>query len=174
MPKTESASTPSSLAPLFNWLDHRAAGLLLHPTCFPRHQGIGVLNSAVDALFTFMQAAGLRYWQICPLGPTGYGDSPYQCFSSFAGNPYLIDLAALVSAGLLSDDDLGPLRELPRDRVDYGWLYVTKWPALFKAFEAFKTAGRPALFGDFEKFKAAKSGWLDAFTLFQAMKDHFD
>ncbi len=161
-------------APVFSWLQDRAGGVLLHPTAFPGDQGVGVLDAAADRFLEFLAASGARLWQVCPLGPTGYGDSPYQCFSSFAGNPYLIDLAALVSAGLLLDDDLGPLRELPRDRVDYGWLYVTKWPALFKAFEAFKTAGRPALFGDFEKFKAAKAGWLYAFTLFQAMKDHFD
>lgn len=174
MPKTESASTPSSLAPLFNWLDHRAAGLLLHPTCFPSHQGIGVLNSAVDALFTFMQAAGLRYWQICPLGPTGYGDSPYQCFSAFAGNPYLIDLRALVDAGLLTSDDLRPLESFPRDRVDYGGLYGTKWSILDRAFKNFQQRGGAALpYGDFAAFQKKHAEWLEPYTLFRALKDHF-
>ncbi len=160
-------------APVFSWLDRRTSGVLLHPTSFPSAQGIGVLDRSADHFLDFLAASGVRTWQICPLGPTGYGDSPYQCFSAFAGNPYLIDLEALADLGLLSGSDLDQLAQLPRDHVDYGWLYVTKWPALFKAFEAFKDAGRPALFGDFETFKAEKSSWLDSFTLFQAMKDHF-
>ncbi len=159
--------------PVFSWLNQRTAGVLLHPTAFPGSQGIGVLDGAADKFLDFLAASGVRTWQICPLGPTGYGDSPYQCFSAFAGNPYLIDLQALVDSGLLDAADLAPLQQLPRDHVDFGWLYVTKWPALFKAFEAFKAAGRPALYGDFAAFKTDKASWLGAFTLFLAMKDHF-
>ncbi|MFH1496747.1 MAG: 4-alpha-glucanotransferase [Verrucomicrobiota bacterium] len=164
---------PAGSVPVFSWLNRRTAGVLLHPTAFPGGQGVGVLDGSVRTFLDFLAAADVKTWQICPLGPTGYGDSPYQCFSAFAGNPYLIDLQALVGAGLLDATDLEPLQQLPRDHVDYGWLYVTKWPALFKAFEAFNDAGRPALFGDFEAFKAEKASWLDAFTLFQALKDHF-
>ena len=83
-------------APLFNWLDHRATGVLVHPTSLPGLLGIGTFDEATGPLLDFLAAAGIQYWQLCPLGPTGYGDSPYQCFSSFAGNPYLIDPAALV------------------------------------------------------------------------------
>jgi 4-alpha-glucanotransferase len=151
----------------------RSAGILLHPTCFPGSQGVGVLNSAVDDWLELLAAAGIRYWQVCPLGPTGYGDSPYQCFSAFAGNPYLIDLKALVRAELLSDGDLAPLEELPRDRIDFGWLYVTKWPALFRAFSNFKAKpSRPLPYGDFESFRAEHKDWLEPFSLFQALKDH--
>jgi len=159
--------------PLFNWMSQRAAGVLLHPTCFPSTQGIGVLNSAVDDWLEFLAAAGIRYWQVCPLGPTGYGDSPYQCFSAFAGNPYLIDLKALVRAELLSDAELEPLAALPHDRVDFGWLYVTKWPALFRAFSNYKNRpGHPLPYGSFDEFRAEHRDWLDAFSLFQALKDH--
>ncbi len=139
------------------------------------------MDDSVDALLDFFATARVRYWQICPLGPTGFGDSPYQCFSSFAGNPYLIDLRPLVSAGLLSEADLEPLRQLPADRVDYGRLYVTKWPALFKAFESFTSlrgrnggdAGARLPYGDFETFKREQAHWLEPFALFQALKGHF-
>jgi 4-alpha-glucanotransferase len=72
------SNTESSL---FSWMTRRGTGVLLHPTSFPGNQGIGVLNSAVDDWLELLAAAGIRYWQVCPLGPTGYGDSPYQCFS---------------------------------------------------------------------------------------------
>lgn len=134
-----------------------------------------MLDGAVDALFDFLKDAGIRQWQICPLGPTGYGDSPYQCFSSFAGNPYLIDLYPLVQCGLLSDTDLNDVRQLPRDHVDYGWLYVTKLPLLFRAFETF-SGRRDSIvlpYGDFETFKAAQSAWLEPYSLFLAIKDYY-
>jgi 4-alpha-glucanotransferase len=133
-----------------------------------------VLNSAVDDWLELLAVAGIRYWQVCPLGPTGYGDSPYQCFSAFAGNPYLIDLKALVRAELLSDVDLAPLTDLPHDHVDFGWLYVAKWPALFRAFSNFKEKpSRPLPYGDFEQFRAEHKEWLESFSLFQALKDHY-
>ncbi len=167
-------STPPP-APLFNWLQTRQAGVLMHPTSMPNDQGIGVLDGQVDRFLDFLKAAGISNWQVCPLGPTGYGDSPYQCFSSFAGNPYLIDLQALVNAGLLADGDLVTLRQLPRAHVDYGWLYVTKWPVLFRAFAAAKArkfAGLP--YGDFAAFRSAQASWLDGYGLFLALKDHHD
>ncbi len=160
---------------MFSWLKQRHAGVLLHPTCIPGDQGIGVLDSHVDRFLEFLQAAGVSHWQVCPLGPTGYGDSPYQCFSAFAGNPYLIDLAALVPAGLLHDADLVPLRLLPRDRVDYGWLYVAKWPVLFRAYAAAKARNFTDLpYGDFAAFRQIHASWLEAYGLFLALKDHHD
>lgn len=160
--------------PLFDWLKVRGAGVLLHPTSLPGDQGIGVLDGSIDTLFAFMRAAGLRYWQTCPLGPTGYGDSPYQCFSAFAGNPYLIDLQALVRSGLLTAADLTPLQGLPRDRVDFGALYETKWKILRRAFDAFKgrrqgDAGGPT----FAAFQETHRSWLQPYALFRALKDHF-
>lgn len=169
-------SVPAApVAPLFNWLKTRMNGVLLHPTSFPGDQGIGVLDVQAERFLDFLKSAGINTWQVCPLGPTGYGDSPYQCFSSFAGNPYLIDLQALVSAKLLTDADLAPLRQLPRDRVDYGWLYVTKWPVLFRAFEAARARGFTALpYGDFAAFQQKQAAWLDGYALFLALKDHHD
>lgn len=163
---------PKPSIPLFNWLDRRDAGILLHPTCLPGTQGIGVLDHHVDNWLEFLADAGIRYWQTCPLGPTGYGDSPYQCFSAFAGNPYLIDLAALQDLGLLDEADLVPLAQLPQDHVDFGALYETKWPILFKAFQAFvATPGIALPYGDFAQFKAQHDSWLAPYTLFLAIKD---
>lgn len=167
-------SSPRSANSSFEWLDQRSSGLLLHPTCFPGSEGIGVLDESVDALFAFMRAAGLRYWQICPLGPTGYGDSPYQCFSAFAGNPYLINLRALVDHGLLAPADLQPLEALPRDRVDYGGLYAGKWPVLDRAYENFKRlGGRSQPYGSFEEFRSSQAEWLESYSLYRALKDRF-
>lgn len=161
----------NSTAPLFNWLDHRAAGVLLHPTSLPGKQGIGVLDGAVTDWLDFLATAGICYWQVCPLGPTGFGDSPYQCFSAFAGNPYLIDLEVLHQYGLLDKADITSLAQLPQDGVDFGALYAAKWPVLFKAYAAFSKT-KPALpWGDFAAFKQKHSHWLDAYSLFMAIKD---
>ena len=145
----------------------------MHPTSLPGDQGVGVLDRRTLHFLDFLKGAGISHWQVCPLGPTGYGDSPYQCFSAFAGNPYLVDLAALVDAGLLADADLADLRKLPQDHVDYGWLYVTKWPVLFRAYEAAKARRFASLpYGDFSSFRKAHGAWLDGFALFLALKDH--
>jgi 4-alpha-glucanotransferase len=163
----------SSTAPLFDWLNSRSAGLLLHPSSLPGNQGIGVLDNAIDDLLAGMQACGLRHWQLCPLGPTGFGDSPYQCFSSFAGNPYFIDLAPLVTDGLLSPADLVPLQALSQEKIDYGLLYQHKWPLLFKAHQAWTERGRKfAAYGDFDDFVRSHQSWLDPYAMFMALKQH--
>ncbi len=161
-------------APLWNWLSSRSAGVLLHPTSLPGAFGVGGLDEYAEAFLAFLADSGIRYWQTCPLGPTGYGDSPYQCFSAFAGNPYLIDLAALVSAGLLPAAALEPLRALSEDNVDYGALYRLKWPLLFQAHTAFVAGGRAALpYGSFEEFRQENKTWLADYALFSALKDNF-
>jgi 4-alpha-glucanotransferase len=166
------ASAVGHHLPLFQWLDTRAAGVLLHPTCFPGDQGIGTFDGQADRFLDFLQAAGARYWQLCPLGPTGYGDSPYQCFSAFAGNPYLIDLHELVGLGLLDAADLAPLAKLDPDRIDYGTLYQLKWPLLFKAAARHRQAGAPACYGDFAAFRLRQAAWLDDYAYYRALKDH--
>lgn len=174
MPPKPASSSPAAHPALFNWLDHRAAGLLVHPTSLPSAYGVGAFDAAATDLLDFLHAAGIRYWQLCPLGPTGYGDSPYQCFSSFAGNPYLVDPAPLVQAGLLADRDLDGLRELGRDRVDFGALYQRKLPLLFAAHAAWRRdPQRPLPYGDFAAFRRAHADWLDSYSLFSALKDHF-
>lgn len=146
----------------------------MHPTAMPSPYGVGAFDDEAATLLETLAAAGMQYWQLCPLGPTGYGDSPYQCFSSFAGNPYLIDPAALVRAGLLTESAVAPLRRLSADRVDYGALYERKRPLLFAAHEAWsKDRQRPLPYGDFETFRAGHAGWLRSYSLFSALKDHF-
>lgn len=161
-------------APLFNWLGERAAGVLLHPTALPSRYGVGAFDDEAVKLLDFFAAAGIGAWQLCPLGPTGYGDSPYQCFSAFAGNPYLIDPAALVAAGLITGEALAPLRQLDSAQVDFGALYRLKLPLLFAAFESWKRdPGRPLPYGDFTAFQRQHAAWLQGYGLFSALKDHF-
>jgi 4-alpha-glucanotransferase len=158
--------------PLFDWLDTRGTGVLLHPTSLPGNQGIGTLDDHAVRFLDFLQAAGVSYWQVCPLGPTGYGDSPYQCFSAFAGNPYLIDLDQLVQRGLLTDDEVAPLGRLDPEQVDYGAIYQQKWPLLEKACLRFLKSGAVAI-DDREGFAAfiqRQAGWLDDYAYFQALK----
>ena len=132
------ATAPFPMKPLFNWLSKRSAGVLLHPTAFPGDYGIGTFGREAREFLDFLHEAGMRYWQICPLGPTGYGDSPYQSFSAFAGNPYLIDVEALADAGLLSEDGLAPLLNSSIDDVDFGKIYQIKRPILRQVYEAFR------------------------------------
>ena len=158
---------------LFNWLDKRMAGVLLHPTCLPGDQGIGTFGDAGPFL-EFLEAAGMKTWQICPLGPTGYGDSPYQCFSAFAGNPYLIDLHELADRGWLAPAELEPLAQLDPGHVDFGALFQLKWALLRQAWEGYRKAGTPSLEGgSFADFKAAQAGWLEPYAYFRALKDNF-
>ena len=104
----------------------RSSGILLHPTSLPGTYGIGDLGTQAFRWVDFLAEAGCELWQILPLGPTGYGDSPYQCFSAFAGNPYLVSPDALLEEDLLQVDDLVDLPDFPTNRVDYGWVITWK------------------------------------------------
>ena len=103
----------------------RASGIILHITSLPSPHGVGTLGAEAREFADFLQKAGQKYWQILPLGPTGYGDSPYQTDSAFAGNPYLIDLEELIADGLLTREEVEsvPFGDDPK-RVDYGALYA--------------------------------------------------
>src|SRR5262244_1899549 len=116
----------------------RASGILLHPTSLPGRFGIGDLGKSAYDFIDFLAETGQRYWQVLPLGPTGYGDSPYQCFSAFAGNPLLISLELLVAEGWLSADDLETFRGLPVDQVDYEAVSRLKLPLLKRAYQQFR------------------------------------
>ncbi len=166
---------PTPTKPLYNWLNERSAGVLLHMSSLPSDTGIGNLGTGAYRYIDFMESAGLSVWQICPLGPTGYGDSPYQCFSAFAGNPYFIDLEPLVADGLIEPNELHVLQELPHDSVDYGRLYCAFWPILRAAYERFKASGADHFrdYGNLKTFHKSQASWLDDFTLFLALKAHF-
>lgn len=158
--------------PLYNWLKDRTAGALLHFSSLPSDTGIGNMGAGAYRYIDFMNSAGLQVWQICPLGPTGYGDSPYQCFSAFAGNPYFIDLDPLVGEGLIKPDELEALHALPRDAVDYGELYQAFWPVLAKAFERFQVSGADHFkdYGSLSEFASSQASWLNDYALFMALK----
>src|SRR5829696_5340251 len=116
----------------------RASGILLHPTSLPSNYGIGDLGAEAFEFVDFLSKAKQTYWQVLPLGQTGYGDSPYQCFSAFAGNIYLISPAKLAEDGFLSAADLESAPEFSDGRVDFGKLIDFKLPLLEKAFESFR------------------------------------
>lgn len=145
--------------------------MLLHPTSLPGAGGIGELGQEARNWVDFLAAAGQRLWQVMPLGPTGYGDSPYQCFSAFAGNPYLIDTTALVAAGWLEEAALAELAELPRDRVDFGAIYQRKVALLAEAAGRFLASPEGSEHGPFGAFCRANAAWLDDYALFMALKE---
>ncbi len=171
----DNAADPVAAPPLFGWLDRRGAGVLLHPTALPSPYGIGALDDEAITLLDFFAGAGISSWQLCPLGPTGYGDSPYQCFSAFAGNPHLIDPGALVRAGLLPAESVAPLRALDPEHVDFGALHQLKRPLLFAAHRTWKERrGLKLPYGDFDTFRTHHASWLQSYGAFSALKDHFD
>jgi 4-alpha-glucanotransferase len=148
----------------------RSSGILLHPTSLPGRFGCGDVGSEAYRFLDFLVESKQRWWQVLPLGPTGYGDSPYQSFSAFAGNPLLIDPDRLVEEGLLSSSDLKKVPAFPQDGVDYGPVIGFRMALLKKSFENFKT-GRGPDQDEFETFCRENSAWLDDFTLFMALKE---
>ena len=158
----------------------RSSGILFHPTSLPGKYGIGSLGKEAFDFVNFLKKSKQKLWQIFPLGPTGYGDSPYQSFSSFAGNPYLIDFDLLIEAHLLSEDDLnGVFFGDNEEYIDYGAIYNQKYPLLRKAFENFRNnysndMSENSLNNLFNKFKHEQQEWLENYTLFIALKGHFN
>lgn len=150
-------------------LDERSSGLLLHPTSLPGPYGIGDLGPAADAWVDWLAATGCRYWQVLPLGPTGYGDSPYQSFSAFAGNPYLISPDRLVEDGLLDGDDLGVPRRIRARRVEYGAVIPWKSELLDRAHRRLPGSSR-SLRTAFAAFRDEQDHWLEDYALFMALK----
>jgi 4-alpha-glucanotransferase len=151
----------------------RSSGLLLHPTSLPGSYGIGEIGPSAKQWIDFLDQAGCGLWQVLPLGPTGYGDSPYQCFSAFAGNPYLISVEALLEEGLLTDADLGDMPEFPEDRVDFGSLIPWKIHILDRAYQRFKEQKDQHLLSLYEAFQETHANWLPDFCLFMALKESY-
>ena len=152
----------------------RLAGVLMHPTSLPGPFGIGDLGSEAYRFVDFLAAAGQAYWQILPLSPTGYGDSPYQGLSAMAGNPMLISPEKLVAAGHLSNEDLEDRPDFPAGRVDFGPVIGYKNRLLDLAFGRFRAqAGAPqgrAQKQAFDRFCAEQADWLEDVALFMALK----
>ncbi|MGI8742939.1 MAG: 4-alpha-glucanotransferase [Bryobacteraceae bacterium] len=145
----------------------RASGILLHPTSLPSRFGIGDLGPEAYRFVEFLQETGQKIWQVLPLGPTGYGDSPYQCFSAFAGNPLLISPEKMVERGLLESADIAA-EIAPGDHVDFARVIPFKLALLRRAFANFKADDE---FGDF----CAMSGyWLEDYVRFMARKGEDD
>lgn len=147
----------------------RASGVLLHPTSLPGRHGIGDLGEAAYIFIDFLVASKQSIWQVLPLGPTGYGDSPYQCFSAFAGNPMLINLDRLVEEGLLTANDVVPDPAFSHERVDFGPVIAYKTERLKRAYEKFKTDGHRVR-RMYDEFIQREASWLNDYALFMALK----
>ena len=151
----------------------RASGILLHPTSLPGKYGIGDIGPEAVRFADFLKEAGQRLWQILPLGPTSYGDSPYQSPSTFAGNPLWISPDWLKEDGLLSEDDLAGYPDFGDERVDYGAVMVAKGKLLKAACARFaeKAKAGSALRKGFDAFCAEHADWLEDYALFAALKE---
>lgn len=153
-------------------MKERAGGILLHPTSLPGKYGIGTLGKEAYSFVDFLKRSKIRRWQILPLGPTGYGDSPYQCYSSKAGNPLLIDPEFLFEEGLLTKEEL-IAAELPEtDNVDFGTVIQNRMPLLSKAAARYhKVAGKEQK-QDLRYFIKSNASWLNDYALFMAIKEN--
>src|SRR6266496_5989572 len=149
----------------------RSSGVLLHPTSLPGPFGVGDLGPQAYAFADFLKSSGQSLWQVLPLGPTGYGDSPYACYSAFAGNTLLVSPALLVQDGLVTTGDLADLPPLPEGVVDYQVAPSLKESILRRAFASFTTKRRSELFDSFETFGRLNALWLEDYALFRALKD---
>lgn len=151
----------------------RASGVLLHVTSLPSPYGIGDLGPAAYEWVDALARARQSWWQILPLGPPGAGDSPYQCYSAFAGNPLLISPQRLVEAGLLSPDSARAPSDLPENHVDYPAVRQFKNRLLTEAWTAFNGGAGRSLRGAFRRFCTTHSHWLDDYALFMALRDEY-
>lgn len=149
----------------------RVSGILLHPTSLPGPHGIGDLGPQAYRFVDFLADSGCNLWQVLPLGPTGYGDSPYQCFSAFAGNPYLISPDELISDGLLEPEDLDGRPDFNPTRVDFGVFIPWKLSLLERAFDRFASRSETTLREALANFRAENSEWLDDYALFMSLKE---
>ena len=148
----------------------RASGILLHPTSLPGDFGIGDLGKNAFAFVNFLARTNQTYWQILPLGPTGFGDSPYQCFSAFAGNTLLISPEALIDDGFLTPEQLADRPAFSPQKVDYGAVYEWKNRILPLAFDGLHHLTSVDLRGKFETFMQDNESWLDDYALYRAIK----
>ncbi len=149
----------------------RASGVLAHPTSFPGRHGIGDIGPAAFRFVDWLSLAGQRLWQVMPLGPTGFGDSPYASPSAFAGNPLLVSLDWLAGDGLLDEGDLAGAPDFHDWEVEYGRVIDFKLPMLRRAYDRFRAGAGAAQRPEFEAFCRAEAAWLDDYALFMAVKE---
>lgn len=149
----------------------RASGILLHPTSLPGPYGIGDLGQAAYDFVDFLVETEQSCWQMLPLGPTTFGDSPYQSTSTFAGNPLMLSFDRIREQGLLATEDLLDVPDFPRNRVDYKRLYHWKYPLLRKAYRNFKNAPHPQLNEAFRAFCEREAWWVNDYAFYSALKD---
>jgi 4-alpha-glucanotransferase len=149
----------------------RASGILLHPTSLPGPFGVGDLGPEAYVFANFLVASGQSLWQVLPLGPTGYGDSPYACYSAFAGNTLLISPEQLLNEGLLAKEDIASIPASSPERVDFESVHKSKNALLGKSFQWFKQTNGAELRGAFQSFCQRHAWWLDDYALFRALKD---
>ena len=144
----------------------RSSGILLHISSLPSPYGIGTLGKAAYEFADFLHDAGQHYWQILPIGPTSYGDSPYQSFSTCAGNPYFIDLELLRDDGLILQEELDSIDwAAHEERVDYGFQFSVRFDLLYRAYER----GRDRYAREVEQFRA-ENPWVEEYALYMAVK----
>lgn len=149
---------------------NRSSGVFLSISSLPSKYGIGTLGKEAYKFVDFLKKSGFSYWQILPFNPTGFGNSPYQTFSTFAGNPYYIDLDLLRKEKLLSYNDLKKYNYVDNEFVDYGLLYKEKFRILKKAYKN----GYSRLINEIEIFKKENTYWIDDYSFYMAIKDHFN
>ena len=148
----------------------RSSGVLLHPTSLPGRFGVGDFGPHAYAFVDFLERSRQSLWQLLPLGPTGYGDSPYQSFSAFAGNPMLISPELLVEDGYLPPEAIEDVPQFPRHRVDYGWVIDYKGRLLQEAHRTFRQQASAEHRAAYERFCSDNAAWLDDYALFMAVK----
>ena len=151
----------------------RSSGIILHPTSLPGRFGIGSLGAEAFEFVDFLADAGQSVWQILPLGPTGYGDSPYSAFSAFAGNPLLICLERLVETGDLNPEDIEGI-SLPEGKANYGFVHGFKERLLHQAAHRFQSTASSERRTAFEDFCAHQGYWVNDYSLFRVLRSHFD
>lgn len=158
----------------FSVSSSRVSGILLHPTSFPSRFGIGDLGPQARDFVDFLAETGQQLWQVLPLGPTGFGNSPYMCYSALAGNPLLISPERLRDSGMLSESDFADLPDFASDRVQFDQVAPIKMALLEKACENFKTRANSDQKQQFAAFCESKAYWLDDYALFMALKQTQD
>lgn len=153
----------------------RGSGILMHVSSLPGGFGIGTFGQEAYSFIDFIKKSGFKYWQVLPMGHTTYGDSPYQCFSAFAGNPYFIDFEMLEKDGLLNEIDYkDEFYGISPNLVEYGTIFITKYKVLKKAYNNFINSGNKGIRAEFQKFKVDNSFWLEDYSLYMSLKYYFN